>query len=74
MELSRRRISTKDKRRKVSWDYEEYGLVYRVGLRGSQKYYRIYQNNPAHNPEELKFEFEWKPSRLLEKLLIDNSI
>ena len=52
MELSRRRISTKDKRRKVIWDYEEYGLVYRVGVRGSKKYYRIYQTNPAHNPEE----------------------
>lgn len=74
MELSRRRVSTKNKRRKVSWDYEEYGLVYRVGVRGSKKYYRIYQTDSAHNPEELKFEFELKPSRLLEKLLMDNSI
>ena len=74
MKLSRRRVSTKDKRRKVSWDYEEYGLVYRVGVRGSKKYYRIYQTDSAHNPEELKFEFELKPSRLLEKLLIDNYI
>ena len=74
MELSRRRISTKDKRRKVGWGYEEYGLVYRVGARGSQKYYRIYQTNPADNPEELKFEFEWKPSRLLKELFMQNSI
>ena len=74
MELSRRRISTKDKRRKVIWDYEEYGLVYRVGVRGGQKYYRIYQTNSAHNPEELKFEFEWKPSRLLKELFMQNSI
>jgi hypothetical protein len=74
MELSKRRVKTKDKRRKVRWDYEEYGLVYRVGRRESQRYYRIYQTDSAHNPEELKFEFEWRPSRLLEKLLIDNSI
>nr|YP_009029062.1 hypothetical protein [Cylindrotheca closterium]AGY78401.1 hypothetical protein [Cylindrotheca closterium] len=74
MELSSRRVSTKDKRRKVSGDYEEYGLVYRVRLRGSQKYYRIYQTDSLHNLEELKFEFESKPSRLLEKFLIDNSI
>ena len=74
MELCRRRVITKDKRRKASWEYEEYGLVYRAGKRGSPKYYRIYQTDPAQNPEELKFEFEWKPSRLLKELFIDNSI
>lgn len=74
MELSRRRVNTKDKRCKVSWDYEDYGLVYRVGRRGSKKYSRIYQTNSTHKPEELKFEVELKPSKLLQKLLIDNSI
>ena len=69
MELSRRRIVTKDKRRKASWEYEEKGLVLRVGKRGSSRYYRVYQTDTG-----LKFEFEFKPSESFKKLLMDNCI
>lgn len=67
MELSRRRVITKDKRRKASWEYEETALVLRVGQRGSPRYYRVYETDIG-----LKFEFEFKPSKLLQKLLMDN--
>jgi hypothetical protein len=65
MELSRRRIVTKDKRRKARWEYEEKGLVLRVGKGGSSKYYWVYETNRG-----LKFEFEFKPSESFKKLLI----
>lgn len=74
MELSRRRVITKDKRRKASWEYEETGLVFRVGQRGNARYYRVYQIDTDHNFKGLKFEFEFKPSRLLKELFIQNSI
>jgi hypothetical protein len=74
MELSRRRVITKNKRRKASWEYEETGLVLRVGKRGNSRYYRVYQIDTDHNFKGLKFEFEFKPSRLLKELFMDNSI
>lgn len=74
MELSRRRVITKDKRRKASWEYEETGLVFRVGQRGNPRYYRVYQIDTDHNFKRLKFEFEFKPSTLLKELFMDNSI
>ena len=74
MELSRRRVITKDKRRKASWEYEETGLVFRVGQRGNPRYYRVYQIDTDHNFKGLKFEFEFKPSRLLKELFMQNSI
>jgi hypothetical protein len=69
MELSRRRVITKDKRRKASWEYEETALVLRVGQRGSPRYYWVYETDIG-----LKFEFEFKLSKLLQKLLMDNRI
>ena len=69
MELSRRRVITKDKRRKASWEYEETALVYRVGKRGSTRYYRVYETDTG-----LKFEFEFKPSKSLQKLFLHNYI
>lgn len=74
MELSRRRVITKNKRRKASWEYEETALVFRVGQRGNPRYYRVYQIDTDHNFKGLKFEFEFKPSKLLEELFMDNSI
>ena len=74
VELSRRRVITKDKRRKTSWEYEETGLVLRVGKRGNSRYYRVYQIDTDHNFKGLKFEFEFKPSRLLKELFMDHSI
>lgn len=74
MELSRRRIITKDKRRKASWEYEETGLVFRVGKRGNSRYYRVYEVDNDHHVKVLKFEFEFRPSRLLKELLMDNSM
>lgn len=72
MELSWRRVITKNKRRKASWEYEEIGLVFRVGQRGNPRYYRSYQIDTDHNFKGLKFEF--KPSTLLKELFMDNSI
>ena len=74
MELSRRRVITKDKRRKANWEYEETGLVFRVGQRGSARYYRVYEVDNDHHVKGLKFEFEFRPSRLLKELFMDNSI
>jgi hypothetical protein len=72
MELSRRRVITKDKRRKASWEYKETGLVLRVAKRGNSRYCKVYQIDTDHNFKGLKFEF--KPSRLLKELFMDNSI
>lgn len=71
MEKCRRRIITKDKRRKANWDFESSGLVLRIGHRTSSKYYRVYQTDQG-----LKFELELKNQLLksFQKLLIDNRI
>jgi hypothetical protein len=49
MEKCRRRIITKDKRRKASWDFESSGLVLRIGHRTSSKYYRVYQTDQEYS-------------------------
>ena len=69
MEKCRRRVITKDKRRKANWDFESSGLVLRIGHRTSSKYYRVY-----HTDQGLKFELELKNQLLksFQKLLIDN--
>lgn len=72
MELSRHRVITKDKRRKASWEYKETGLVLIVGKRGNSRYSRVYPIDTDYNFKGLKFEF--KPSRLLKELFMDNSI
>jgi hypothetical protein len=51
MEKCCQRVKAKDKRRKAEWDFEETGLVLRIGHRGSSKFYRV-----SENDQGLRFE------------------